>query len=90
MNAVNYQYGTYPTQVTDLELDKGLLHLVNRGLLPGKVDLTPALCGEAGEGGRGRRQGGRDAGGPVREGSGGRLRLKGKVLAVPYAPWGAG
>lgn len=60
-------WGNCPTQVTDLELDKGLLHLVNRGLLPGKVDLTPALCGEAGEGGRRRRQGTRDAGGPVRE-----------------------
>ncbi|KXZ47062.1 hypothetical protein GPECTOR_38g299 [Gonium pectorale] len=41
-------HGLAPPQVTDLELDKGLLHLVNRGLLPSKVDLTPALCGEAG------------------------------------------
>lgn len=37
-----------PPEVTDLELEKGLLHMVNRGLLPPKVDLTPALCGDTG------------------------------------------
>ncbi|KAG2448854.1 hypothetical protein HYH02_006205 [Chlamydomonas schloesseri] len=41
-------HGLAPPEVTDLELDKGLFHLVNRGLLPQKVDLTPALCGQAG------------------------------------------
>ncbi|KAG2432871.1 hypothetical protein HXX76_008603 [Chlamydomonas incerta] len=41
-------HGLAPPEVTDLELDKGLLHLVNRGLLPQQVDLTPALCGQTG------------------------------------------
>lgn len=41
-------------QVTDLELDKGLLHLVNRGLLPQQADLTPALCGNTGAPAAGR------------------------------------
>ncbi|KAG2501161.1 hypothetical protein HYH03_000976 [Edaphochlamys debaryana] len=41
-------HGLPPPQVTDLELDKGLLHLVNRGLLPAKADLTPAMCGPTG------------------------------------------
>ncbi|GFR40108.1 hypothetical protein Agub_g662, partial [Astrephomene gubernaculifera] len=41
-------HGLAPPEVTDLELDKGLLHVVNRGLLPAKADLTPALCGAAG------------------------------------------
>ncbi|GLC34485.1 hypothetical protein PLESTB_001256000 [Pleodorina starrii] len=41
-------HGLAPPEVTDLELDKGLLHVVNRGLLPPRADLTPALCGATG------------------------------------------
>ncbi|GLI64066.1 hypothetical protein VaNZ11_007230 [Volvox africanus] len=41
-------HGLAPPEVTDLELDKGLLHVLNRGLLPPKADLTPALCGTTG------------------------------------------
>jgi hypothetical protein len=49
--AVCWPYRTW-CQVTDLELDKGLLHVMNRGLLPPKADLTPALCGTTGAAGR--------------------------------------
>lgn len=38
-----------PPEVTDLEVEKGLLHLVNRRLLPMQSDLTPAFYGEQGE-----------------------------------------
>ncbi|EFJ52332.1 hypothetical protein VOLCADRAFT_102998 [Volvox carteri f. nagariensis] len=41
-------HGLPPPEVTDLELDKGLLHVLNRGLLPARSDLTPALCGATG------------------------------------------
>ncbi|KAL6746704.1 hypothetical protein V8C86DRAFT_1820156 [Haematococcus lacustris] len=41
-------YAAAPPAVADLELDKGLLHLVNRGMLHSTADLTPALCGEMG------------------------------------------
>jgi hypothetical protein len=41
-------YATCPPELTDLELSKGLMHLVNAGLLHAKSDLTPALVGDHG------------------------------------------
>lgn len=41
----NDPYAVMPPQLTDAELSKGLMHLVNRGLLHSKADLTPALVG---------------------------------------------
>ncbi|KAG1656325.1 hypothetical protein FOA52_006656 [Chlamydomonas sp. UWO 241] len=39
-----------PPELTDRELARGLLHLVNAGLLDGRANLTPALCGTGGDG----------------------------------------
>jgi len=41
-------YASTPAEVADMELTKGLYHLINRGLLPSKADLSPALMGANG------------------------------------------
>lgn len=41
-------YASPAPGVTDMELEKGLFHLVNRGMLPARADLTPALQGGVG------------------------------------------
>eukprot|EP00201_Polytomella_parva_P023453 CAMPEP_0175040420 /NCGR_PEP_ID=MMETSP0052_2-20121109/1250_1 /TAXON_ID=51329 ORGANISM="Polytomella parva, Strain SAG 63-3" /NCGR_SAMPLE_ID=MMETSP0052_2 /ASSEMBLY_ACC=CAM_ASM_000194 /LENGTH=453 /DNA_ID=CAMNT_0016302623 /DNA_START=67 /DNA_END=1425 /DNA_ORIENTATION=- len=35
-------------ELADIGIEKGLLDMVNRGLLPAKADLSPALCGDGG------------------------------------------